>query len=178
MSFVKRCLILLTLLAVAGSAQAKGTYLTIEQFLQGVFDGAVPAASKLWLNKEQRQALEKVLGHPVGMRVNYWQTDERSAWILEEIGKELPITIGVVVQANRLVDVRILAFRESRGSEVRYPFFTRQFVGLSLLPDLNGLSGPIDGISGATLSVDAVTRAAEAALVMDRLLANRLVGGG
>lgn len=177
MSSLKHVLILLALLVVTGGASARGTYLSIEQFLHGAFDGEQPLASKLWLNGSERDSLAKVLGHPVGLRVNYWHQGERSAWVLEEIGKELPITIGIVVQANRLVDVRILAFRESRGGEVRYPFFTRQFVGARLKSAAGGLDTSIDGISGATMSVDAVTRAAEAALVMDRLLTERLAQG-
>lgn len=158
--------VLSALLLHAGGALAKGVYLTVEQFVDTAFDGAAPERQKLWLNGDQRQRLQSILGHSVGLRVGYWQAHQRSAWVLEEIGKELPITIGIVVERGELVDVRILAFRESRGGEVRYPFFTRQFVGLGLEPKSHRLNGHIDGISGATMSVDAVTRAAEAALFM------------
>lgn len=161
------CSILLgVLLLNASVALAKGVYLSVDQFVQAAFDDAVPARRKLWLSGEQREQLQAILGHAVGLRVSYWQAQDRSAWILEEIGKELPITIGIVVEAGQLLDVRILAFRESRGGEVRYPFFTRQFVGLTLQSDNRRLSATIDGISGATMSVDAVTRAAQAALFM------------
>lgn len=159
-------LLLSVLLVFCGSALGKGVYLTVDQFLQTAFDVDSPERRKLWLTGEQRQQLQSILGHAVGLRVAYWQARERSAWILEEIGKELPITIGVVVERGALVDVRILEFRESRGGEVRYPFFTKQFVGLSLGGEAPALNGHIDGISGATLSVNAVTRAAEAALFM------------
>jgi hypothetical protein len=57
----------------------------------------------------------------------------------------------------------VLAFRESRGWEIRYPFFTDQFSGLTLAPD-GYLSKPIDGITGATLSVRAVERVTRLAL--------------
>lgn len=159
-------ILLSALLLNASGALAKGVYLSVDQFVQSAFDDASPARRKLWLSGEQRDQLQAILGHAVGLRVGYWQAQDRSAWILEEIGKELPITIGIVVEGEKLVDVRILAFRESRGGEVRYPFFTRQFVGLSLQPDSKRLNGDIDGISGATLSVGAVTRAAQAALYM------------
>ncbi len=59
----------------------------------------------------------------------------------------------------------MLEFRESRGWEVRYPFFTRQFEDARL----NGkdrLDRDIDSITGATLSVHAVTRVARVALIM------------
>lgn len=58
-----------------------------------------------------------------------------SAWVLNEIGKDLPITIGVAVQQGTIEMVRILWFRESRGWEVRYPFFTDQFHDASLDAD-------------------------------------------
>jgi Na+-transporting NADH:ubiquinone oxidoreductase subunit NqrC len=46
---------------------------------------------------------------------------------------------------------------------VRYPFFTDQFNGLQL-DENNRLQRKIDGISGATLSVNALTRLARLAL--------------
>lgn len=59
-----------------------------------------------------------------------------------------------------------MEFRESRGWEIRYPFFTRQFSQLRLT-DSGSLSHGIDAISGATLSVKAATRTANLALVLD-----------
>jgi hypothetical protein len=61
--------------------------------------------------------------------------------------------------------LRVLEFRESRGWEVRYPFFTDQFGGIGLRPDLQ-LDRPIDGISGATLSVRALKKLARLALYL------------
>lgn len=56
-------------------------------------------------------------------------------------------------------------FRESRGFEVRYPFFTDQFRGARLREGLD-LDREIDGISGATLSVRALTKLARLALLL------------
>ncbi|WP_069472977.1 FMN-binding protein [Candidatus Marithrix sp. Canyon 246] len=72
-------------------------------------------------------------------------------WILEEIGKKKPITTGIVINKGRIERFKVLIFRETRGWEVCYPFFTNQFKGNSL----NNFSH-IDGISGATLSVRAL----------------------
>lgn len=106
-----------------------------------------------------------MLGHAFGsLRVRYWFNGETSAWILDEIGKELPITIGVAVAQGAIRDVRILEFRESRGWEVRFPFFTDQFREATLRDD-GRLDRKIDNITGATLSVKAVTRIARVALV-------------
>ena len=99
------------------------------------------------------------------LRLRYWMKAGRTVWILEEIGKERPITTGFVVENNEIKKVKILIFRESRGWEVRYPFFTDQFTGASLRGENLELDRAIDGISGATLSVSAVTRLARLALL-------------
>jgi hypothetical protein len=101
------------------------------------------------------------------MRIRYWQQNERSAWILNEIGKEQPITFGVVIDAGKVAHVKVLAFRESRGWEIRYPAFTRQFSNAALVG--LELDRHIDGVSGATLSVWAMTAVTRLALYLDTL---------
>lgn len=150
----------------AVAADEAGRYMTSGEFLDGAFPGGVPDSSTLWVNGELRQTVESVLGHAFGsLRVRYWLDGDSSAWILDEIGKDLPITIGVTVAAGEIRHVRVLEFRESRGWEVRYPFFTDQFRHARLR--MNGrLDREIDGITGATLSVQAVTRIARIALLL------------
>ncbi|MCB1675668.1 MAG: FMN-binding protein [Halioglobus sp.] len=131
------------------------------------FGGAQPHMQSLWLTREARAAATTAVGWaPAALRLRYWQDGERTAWILEDIGKDQPITLGVVVREDAIERVEVLAFRESRGWEIRYPFFTAQFSGLSLAAD-GYLSQPIDGITGATLSVRAAERVARLALWLD-----------
>ena len=52
-----------------------------------------------------------------------------------------------------------MTFRETRGDEVRHNFFTKQFDGVELTAK-NGLTQHIDGITGATMSVRALTKVA------------------
>ena len=68
---------------------------------------------------------------------------------------------------DRVERVKVLVYRESRGWEVRHDFFTTQFTGATLQAN-ERLDRPIDGISGATLSVRAVTRLTEIALLLHR----------
>ena len=96
--------------------------------------------------------------------MRYWGGDKRTAWVLDEIGKDEPITAGIVVNDGAIEEMRVLAFRESRGWEVRYPFFTRQFHDARL--GGRDLTRTIDGITGATLSVRAMKRMARAALLL------------
>ena len=155
------------------SAMARGTYLTVPEFVSSTFGGSEPPLKTLWLSGELQQRLHKVFGHPYkSLRLRYWQQDAKSAWVLEEIGKELPITLGVVVNGASIEQIRVLTYRESRGGEVRHPFFTEQFEGAQLGAD-DTLDRQIDGITGATLSVRAVTRVAEAALVLAAAVADK-----
>jgi len=140
-------------------------YITPKEFISKNFSKQALAKS-LWLKKPQQKAALKILGHRYrGLRVRYWQSETKSAWILGEIGKDQPITIGVIIKDDQIEAVRILTYREPRGGEVRHPFFTRQYEGLSL-NEATKLSGHIDGISGATLSVRAVTNISRYALYL------------
>jgi len=154
------------LLTAACSAVGE-EYLGREAFLSQAFGDQQPGMHTLWLTEETRTAAKAALGWaPAALRLRYWQAGERTAWILEDIGKDKPITLGIVVVAARIERVEVLAFRESRGWEIRYPFFTSQFSGLALAPD-GYLSQSVDGITGATLSVRAVERVARLALWLD-----------
>lgn len=136
-------------------------------FVAETFAGKPPAPRMLWLDAAAQAEIVKILGHRYpAMRVRYWGEARRSAWILEEIGKEEPITVGIVINRNRIELVKVLAFRESRGGEVRHPFFTRQFEGAGLRDDRQ-LDRSVDGISGATLSVRALTKLSRLALYLD-----------
>jgi len=81
------------------------------------------------------------------------------------VGKDLPITVGIVVDANYIESLRVLTYRENRGGEVATPAFTEQFNGSALDGD-STLNTHIDGITGATLSVRALTRLATMALFL------------
>ena len=154
------------LLDPAASALAEEVDQEPEAFISEVFDGKPPAPEVLWITRELRAPITEILGHaPDALRVRYWGVKHRTAWILEEIGKERPITVGFVVENGRMDTVKVLAFRESRGWEVRYPFFTDQFKGTRLTRE-NELDHSIDGISGATLSVRALKKLARLALFL------------
>ncbi|MFK7974997.1 MAG: FMN-binding protein [Halioglobus sp.] len=142
-------------------------YLTRDAFLDLAFAGEPAQLQTLWLTKPTREAAkDSIRWLPSGLRLRYWTSGSKSAWIMEEIGKVKPITLGVVVFNGKVERVDVLAFRESRGWEIRYPFFTKQFAGLTLRQD-GYLSESIDGITGATLSVRAVEKVTRAALWLD-----------
>ena len=145
------------------------TYFTPQQFVDGAFGANAAKLETLWMTKEVAQQAGKILGHaPKQLRQRYWKHGLQTAWILDEIGKEEPITAGFIVESGKIVQASILAYRESRGGEVRHANFLKQYQGVSLLPD-HFLNKNIDGISGATLSVRAVGRMARLALYYDQI---------
>jgi len=163
-------------LLLAGTVYAVGIkethYLNQEEFLRLAFGKQTPTAQLLYLNADLQRISTALMGHPYhAKRIRYWQQSDRSAWILEEIGKDRPITIGVVIQTGQIEMVKIMVFREERGAEVHENFFIQQFNRLHLLE--NGeLSSPVDGITGATLSVNAVTAITRFALAMHQHVFN------
>jgi hypothetical protein len=79
-------------------------------------------------------------------------------------GKDQPITYLVATDtALRLRDIDILVYREAYGGEVAYEPWRRQFRGKSAA-DSMVVDRQIRGISGATISVNAVTAGVRAAL--------------
>ena len=160
-------LLLLIVGVVPASAADEQIYLTPDAFLAEAF-ATPPPPSMLWITAEIQPDIEKILGHPPPrLRQRYWKDGEKTAWILEEIGKEEFITAGFVVANDRIEKTRVLIYRESRGMEVRYPAFLKQFEGTQLA-EKQRLSKRIDGIAGATLSVWAMERMARAALYFHR----------
>jgi hypothetical protein len=136
-----------------------------QAFVASVFD-TTPPPRFLWLSGQRKSIVTEILGHRYpALRLRYWFDGETSVWILEEIGKTEPITTGLAVSSEGLKQLRVLVYRESRGGEVRHSFFSDQFRG-SELDDNMRLDQQIDGISGATLSVRALTNLGRMALYL------------
>jgi hypothetical protein len=163
----RKLLLLLISALVCTALLAEAVYQQPDDFLSETFSGNVPEPALIWLSGERKEFVKQLLGHRYpSLRVRYWRHNQRSAWVLEEIGKDLPITFGLVINDGLLEQIKVLVFRESRGWEIRHPFFTDQFKGTRLDED-NTLDGDIDGISGATLSVRAMKKMATLALFLD-----------
>ena len=166
-TFLRAFLMAVALMPAALRASAQSIYQTPAAFLAMSFSDEVPTPERLVVTSDMRERIETILRHAYGSRdIRYWRRGERSAWVLEEIGKFRPITVGVVVSDGAIENVRVLIYRESHGWEVRHEFFVDQFKGLKLDRE-NELSQPIDGISGATLSVNALRNLARLALFLD-----------
>jgi Na+-translocating ferredoxin:NAD+ oxidoreductase RnfG subunit len=79
------------------------------------------------------------------------------AEVLNVRGKDQPITVLVAVDSAAILrDVDILVYREPYGGEVAYESWRKQFRGKGA-DDALSLNRDIRGISGATISANAVT---------------------
>ena len=145
-------------------------YQSKETFVDEIFTGNPPKPKSFWINKQVKPTVSEILQHRPGfLRTRYWKDDQKSVWILNEVGKTKPITVGIVIENKKITLLKVLAFRESRGWEVKHTFFTDQFKEVALNEDLS-LDNSIDGISGATLSVRALVKLAKLALFFDQQL--------
>lgn len=165
-----RSLFLLSLFSLILSTAARADvteWMSVDEFLKQAFPEQNQQPQILWLTPELRADIERVLDRGyAGSRIRYWSNGTRSAWVLEQVGKERPITAGFVTEQNRIIMTNVLVYRESRGGEIRYEAFRRQFVGAKIKK--NKLNQQIDGITGATLSVRSMKQMAQAALVLEK----------
>jgi ACT domain-containing protein len=170
----KLILIFILIFQFALSAQAEETYLTSEQFIKQAFHGELPKVKSVWLSAQDKKIMANIMSRKFNLlRVRYWQMSNETVWVLDEIGKEKPITIGIHIKNNQITRLKVLAYRESRGDEVRHDFFTEQFNHVELTKE-NMLNQHIDGITGATMSVRALTKVARLALWLNNKVQSKL----
>ena len=167
-SHIAQLLVCLLALVWFTQAGAKGVYQEPEDFIAEAFGGSAPEASRIFLKGDVKKQIKEILGKRYkSIKIPYWQDGQRTVWILDEIGKDLPITTGFIVNnKNQIERVKVLIFRESRGWEVRHDFFTDQFLGLKAKNDYKKLSGHVENVTGATLSVNAIKKLSRMALYL------------
>lgn len=164
---VKALLFAFSMLLLSVSAAAETVYMDTAAFVERTFQPQQPSRETLWLTSGVKDQARNILGRNFApLRVRYWRDGSRTAWTFDEVGKERPITMGIVVEDGSIASISVLVYRESRGAEIRHPFFTEQYEGARL--DELSLDKHIDGITGATMSVRAATRVARLALLLHK----------
>lgn len=170
--FFSKIFLFILVSSIFSSVVAEEVYQKPIDFIKDSFSSSPPKSSVLWITKSLKPEIYNIMGHDLNaLRVRYWSKEDRTVWILNEIGKEHPITVGIIVSKNKIQQLKVLVFRESRGGEVRHDFFTKQFKQIGLTSE-NKLEKNIDGISGATLSVSALKKLARLALYFDQQVKN------
>lgn len=146
--------------------KSEEVFLSKKDFLTEAFSADTPKKKSLFFKGEVKEISRKIMGHKYSkVRFKYWQADTRTAWILERIGKVRPITAGFIIDNCRIASVHVLVYRESHGWEIKYPFFRDQFEGMTLKEDFK-LNKKVDGITGATLSVNSMGKMAALSLAL------------
>ena len=112
-TYTLRVFIVISLILSSITVFARGVYQTDQDFLAETFNQIVPKSKVVWVKGELATTITEILGHKyVGLRIRYWRTAERSVWILEEIGKEKPITFGVVIADKQIETIKVLALEK------------------------------------------------------------------
>lgn len=137
-----------------------------EAFAERVF-GERPAQQKLWLSGAVKEGMRTAYGgrYP-GSSVRYWQQGDQRLWVLKARGKHGFVHAGLITRKGRIVQISVLESKEQRGRMIETSRFLDQFTD-ARLSDGRKLDQRIDGISGATYSVNAVKKMARAALYLD-----------
>ena len=144
--------------------------LSKEQFIEVAFGNKEALKGKLRFKDEVKTAAQKIMGNKYKkVLMRYWIEGNRTAWILNRIGKVKPITAGFIIEDCKVVSVHVLVYRESHGWEIKYPSFRDQFGGIGMQKNLK-LDKSIDGISGATMSVSSMRIMTRLALAMNELV--------
>lgn len=111
------------------------------------------------LADDYRQASREARVPSVFPRFKVWQVEIDGEFVGffftdDAIGKQDRFDFAVATDVNnRIIGTRVLRYRESHGYEIMQGWWLAQFVGLG--PEAPIARGQeIDGISGATLSVD------------------------
>lgn len=148
-------------------------YLTPEEAAKLMFpDSEQIDAQTVVLTPAQKATVEERIG---------WQFPEHSfecfigrsngtvdgwAMIQHTIGKHKPMTYMVGVDPNgEVINVEVLIYRESRGSEVRTKRFNYQYEGKTLYDPIR-INRDVINISGATMSVRSMSAGVKRVLVL------------
>lgn len=167
------------LVAVRSAPAQEGVFLSEAEAPRAVFPAAdrfeksVTPVSDV-LQQQVRSHLETPpsMWETSWVRFSAYQADTLlgRAYLVEEIGKHRPITFIVgVTAAGRIADVAVVAYREAYGGEIASKRFLSQYRDKDDRDSLKRGSS-ITNIGGATLSVDAASRAVHKALALGKVL--------
>ncbi|MDA0707522.1 MAG: FMN-binding protein [Proteobacteria bacterium] len=158
---------IISLNAQSTYAPAERVYKKTTDYVKDAFPNQEPEKESIWVYGSLRESLKSTLEdtNNIPARYHYWKNGNKTVWILEDIGKTQPIKTGVTVEDGSIIDISVLVYRETRGSEIQNRNHRAQYLG-ARLDDDNDLDKPINGISGSTLSANSMKRMGRAALIL------------
>lgn len=147
------------------------TYLTEKQALDLIFKDLSVEKNQITISPEQKKVIQKKLKRKIKeSSVSYYVgkkngADTMYAWILDEQGKDFPITFIVGINKNISVEeVAIMVYREKRGSTVKGKRFLNQFKNKTTADPVE-IDNDIIHVTGATISSWSVSAGVKKALI-------------
>ena len=164
---MNKFLLIIPMLFLNFGSYAEDVILDKNSFLKSALGvSEVPMHKYIILKDDIEDGVNKILNDTYHLPViKYWKVGKKVGFILEAIGKHEFITTGYVVENNKIIDSRVLVYRENYGYEIKYDYFLDQIRGNSLKE--NGkLAKRVANISGATLSVNSMKRLSKLSLFL------------
>ena len=158
---------LLLVLAILSTSAFSEEIVDKNRFLMSGLDvKELPGHSYIIINENIQDNIKKILNDTYHLPIiKYWKAGNKVGFILETIGKHEFITTGYIVENNKIIDVKVLVYRENYGYEIKHDYFLDQIRGNSVKK--NGkLVKSIANISGATLSVKAMRKLSKLSLYL------------
>ena len=86
---------------------AEEVYESPSTFIASAFPGGGYETGTVSTRNEAVKAIFNGRGYRASS-AKFWRNGERTAWILEEIGKHKPITVGVVIDKGKIDTLKVL----------------------------------------------------------------------
>jgi len=116
------------------------------------------------LQKDLKQDVQNIVKQKFYRdKLYYWNISEGDstiayAFLDNVIGKSMPITFMVILNINGdIIDANVIKYREAYGGEIGHNIWLRQFVNRNNKSDYK-VGQDIDGITGATISVNSLSK--------------------
>lgn len=137
--------------------------------LELAFPGAAPERRTAFLTEEQTTAAERAARAKLGSRVwTYYVAGSTAAYFESHPVRTMDETLMVVLRDGKVAFVEVLAFSEP-PDYLASPRWLRQFDGRGLDGELMLRRG-LRGITGATLTAEAVTRSVRRVLAVHEVI--------
>jgi len=160
-------IIITALLIFTSGIYASDEILNKKVFLKSALGvNELPSHKYLIIKDDIAEGLTNILKDTYHLPViKYWKIENKVAFILEAIGKHEFITTGYLVENNKIMDAKVLVYRENYGYEIKYDYFLDQIRGNSI-KDNGKLYKRVSNISGATLSVNSMRKLSKLSLFL------------
>jgi hypothetical protein len=154
---------------LGGTPSSAAALMSQKDALALAFPGAAPERRTAFLTEEQASAAEKAARAKLGSRVwTYYVAGSTTAYFESHPVRTMDETVMVVLREGKVAFVEVLAFAEPPDF-LASPRWLRQFDGRGLDDELMLRRG-LRGITGSTLTAEAITRSVRRVLAVHEVI--------